>query len=278
MKKKSIIMLALALALGATQAKAQMEEQTVAVDNFDKISLTGNIDVIFSQGSKTSVVIVGNRKDIDKVEAEVKGSTLFISTKTEKKNVGGVTVKTTKFIDEVKVKVTSKSLKEVKITGNGDFKATTDIKAGNLNLNVSGSGDMEFKKVTADAAKATIAGSGDISIKKLDTKNFNTSIAGSGEIEIDNVTDRCDVAQLSIAGSGDMKMKFEGCRDLRCKIAGSGEMELKGKVGDYSSAISGSGEIDKRELTITGKTTESNSRKKVNHGKKRMSSGIEANP
>ena len=278
MKKKSIIMLALALALGATQAKAQMEEQTVAVDNFDKISLTGNIDVIFSQGSKTSVVIVGNRKDIDKVEAEVKGSTLFISTKTEKKNVGGVTVKSTKFIDEVKVKVTSKSLKDVKITGNGDFKATTDIKTDNLNLNVSGSGDMEFKKVTADAAKATIAGSGDISIKKLDTKNLNTSIAGSGEIEIDNVTDRCDVAQLSIAGSGDMKMKFEGCRDLRCKIAGSGEMELKGKVGDYSSAISGSGEIDKRELTITGKTTESNSRKKVNHGKKRMSSGIEANP
>lgn len=271
-------MLALALALGATQAKAQMEEQTVAVDNFDKISLTGNIDVIFSQGSKTSVVIVGNRKDIDKVEAEVKGSTLFISTKTEKKNVGGVTVKTTKFIDEVKVKVTSKSLKDVKITGNGDFKATTDIKTDNLNLNVSGSGDLEFKKVTADAAKATIAGSGDISIKKLDTKNLNTSIAGSGEIEIDNVTDRCDVAQLSIAGSGDMKMKFEGCRDLRCKIAGSGEMELKGKVGDYSSAISGSGEIDKRELTITGKTTESNSRKKVNHGKKRMSSGIEANP
>lgn len=278
MKKKSIIMLALTLALGATQAKAQMEEQTVAVDNFDKISLTGNIDVIFSQGSKTSVVIVGNRKDIDKVEAEVKGSTLFISTKTEKKNVGGVTVKTTKFIDEVKVKVASKDLKEVKITGNGDFKATTDIKTDNLNLNVSGSGDMEFKKVTADAAKATIAGSGDISIKKLDTKNLNTSIAGSGEIEIDNVTDRCDVAQLSIAGSGDMKMKFEGCRDLRCKIAGSGEMELKGKVGDYSSAISGSGEIDKRELTITGKTTESNSRKKVNHGKKRMSSGIEANP
>lgn len=278
MKKKSIIMLALALALGATQAKAQMEEQTVAVDNFDKISLTGNIDVIFSQGSKTSVVIVGNRKDIDKVEAEVKGSTLFISTKTEKKNVGGVTVKSTKFIDEVKVKVASKDLKEVKITGNGDFKATTDIKTDNLNLNVSGSGDMEFKKVTADAAKATIAGSGDISIKKLDTKNLNTSIAGSGEIEIDNVTDRCDVAQLSIAGSGDMKMKFEGCRDLRCKIAGSGEMELKGKVGDYSSAISGSGEIDKRELTITGKTTESNSRKKVNHGKKRMSSGIEANP
>lgn len=278
MKKKSIIMLALTLALGATQAKAQMEEQTVAVDNFDKISLTGNIDVIFSQGSKTSVVIVGNRKDIDKVEAEVKGSTLFISTKTEKKNVGGVTVKSTKFIDEVKVKVASKDLKEVKITGNGDFKATTDIKTDNLNLNVSGSGDMEFKKVTADAAKATIAGSGDISIKKLDTKNLNTSIAGSGEIEIDNVTDRCDVAQLSIAGSGDMKMKFEGCRDLRCKIAGSGEMELKGKVGDYSSAISGSGEIDKRELTITGKTTESNSRKKVNHGKKRMSSGIEANP
>ena len=57
--KKSIVMLALALAMGSTQAEAktQVEEQVVSVGEFDKISTTGNIDVVYSQGNTHSVVI-----------------------------------------------------------------------------------------------------------------------------------------------------------------------------------------------------------------------------
>ena len=56
--KKSIVMLALALAMGSTQAEAktQVEEQVVSVGEFDKISTTGNIDVVYSQGNTHSVV------------------------------------------------------------------------------------------------------------------------------------------------------------------------------------------------------------------------------
>ena len=52
-------MLALALAMGSTQAEAktQVEEQLVSVGEFDKISTTGNIDVVYSQGNTQSVVI-----------------------------------------------------------------------------------------------------------------------------------------------------------------------------------------------------------------------------
>ena len=57
--KKSIVMLALALAMGSTQAEAktQVEEQVVSVGEFNKISTTGNIDVVYSQGNTHSVVI-----------------------------------------------------------------------------------------------------------------------------------------------------------------------------------------------------------------------------
>lgn len=61
--KKSIVMLALALVMGSTQAEAktQVEEQVVTVGEFDKISTTGNIDVVYSQGNTHSVVITHNK-------------------------------------------------------------------------------------------------------------------------------------------------------------------------------------------------------------------------
>lgn len=39
------------------EAKTQVEEQVVSVGEFDKISTTGNIDVVYSQGNTHSVVI-----------------------------------------------------------------------------------------------------------------------------------------------------------------------------------------------------------------------------
>lgn len=278
--KKSIIMLALAIGLGATQAEAkgQVEEKEVKVGSFDKISTLGSIDVVYSQGQTHSVVIVGERSDIEKVTVDVRGGKLMIEPQTEKKNVGGMTVKTSKLKGDVKVKVTSKDLREVMITGSGDFEAATNVVTSNITLTVSGSGDMEFKKIEANAAKVSIAGSGDVKVKQMDAKSLNASIAGSGEVEIDKVTAKCDAAKLSIAGSGEMKARFDGCKALECKIAGSGDIELEGKVVDYTSSISGSGRIDKEKLTITGKTSESDSRKKANQGRRRTASGIDANP
>lgn len=278
--KKSIIMLALAIGLGATQAEAkgQVEEKEVKVGSFDKISTLGSIDVVYSQGQTHSVVIVGERSVIEKVTVDVRGGKLMIEPQTEKKNVGGMTVKMGKLKGDVKVKVTSKDLREVMITGSGDFEAATNVVTSNITLTMSGSGDMEFKKIEANAAKVSIAGSGDVKVKQMDAKSLNASIAGSGEVEIDKVTAKCDAAKLSIAGSGEMKARFDGCKALECKIAGSGDIELEGKVVDYTSSISGSGRIDKEKLTITGKTSESDSRKKANQGRRRTASGIDANP
>ena len=189
-----------------------------------------------------------------------------------------MTVSKCKLNGDVTVRITSKDLKEVTITGSGDFEANTNVLTSNITLSVSGSGEMEFKKIEANAAKVSIAGSGDVKVKLMDAKSLNASIAGSGEVEIDQITAKCDAAKLSIAGSGEMKARLDGCKALECKIAGSGDIELEGKVVDYTSSISGSGRIDKEKLTITGKTSESDSLKKANQGRRRTASGIDANP
>lgn len=237
--KKTILTMALTIALSAftTAAKAFDVEKTIPVaGSFDKISTTGSMDIIYTQGSKHSVKITGTAEDVEKVKVTVKDGKLSIEPKMKAREMGGVIINTTSFKKDVKIKVTSPKLRLVEITGSGDFTANGTIKTDKLDLEITGSGDIDIKKAAASKLTA--------------------SIAGSGDIDIDNITS-CGNAILSVAGSGEIEARLDNCQNVKCSVAGSGEIKVKGKAVNYSSSIAGSGEIDRKELTVTGNVSES---------------------
>lgn len=232
--------LAFALSTFGTTAKALNVEKTIPMtDSFDKISSTGSMEVIYAQGSKHTVKIIGTAEDVEKVKVKVKNGKLSIEPETSTRKLGGVTITTTSFKDDVKIKVTSPKLCSVNIIGSGDFTANGTIKTEELNLD--------------------IAGSGDINIKKVVTSKLKASIAGSGDIDIDNVSE-CGNITLTVAGSGEIDAYLNNCKNVRCNVAGSGEIKVKGKVTNYYSSVAGTGEIDRRELTVIGSMSESTSK------------------
>lgn len=240
--KKTILTMALAIALGAFMptAKAVNVEKTIPVTgSFDKISSIGSMDVIYTQGSKHSVKIIGTAEDVEKVKVKVKNGKLSFEPETSTRKLGGVTITTTSFKDDVKIKVTSPKLCSVNIIGSGDFTANGTVKTDKLNLNIAGSGDINIKKVAADKLTA--------------------NVAGSGEIDIENVSE-CGNITFSVAGSGEIEAYLNNCKNMRCSVAGSGEIKLKGKVTNYYSSVVGTGEIDRRELVATGNVSESTSK------------------
>lgn len=240
--KKTILTMALAIALSAfvTTAKALNVEKTIPVTgSFDKISSIGSMDVIYTQGSKHSVKIIGTAEDVEKVKVEVKNGKLSFEPETSTRKLGGVTITTTSFKDDVKIKVTSPKLCSVNIIGSGDFTANGTVKTDKLNLNIAGSGDIDIKKVAADKLTA--------------------NVAGSGGIDIENVSE-CGNITFSVAGSGEIEAYLNNCKNMRCSVAGSGEIKLKGKVTNYYSSVVGTGEIDRRELVATGNVSESTSK------------------
>ncbi len=240
--KKTILTMALAIALSAfvTTAKALNVEKTIPVTgSFDKISSIGSMDVIYTQGSKHSVKIIGTAEDVEKVKVKVKNGKLSFEPETSTRKLGGVTITTTSFKDDVKIKVTSPKLCSVNIIGSGDFTANGTVKTDKLNLNIAGSGDINIKKVAADKLTA--------------------NVAGSGEIDIENVSE-CGNITFSVAGSGEIEAYLNNCKNMRCSVAGSGEIKLKGKVTNYYSSVVGTGEIDRRELVATGNVSESTSK------------------
>ena len=233
--RKLFLIIAIAICMGAITAKGKDRlEKTVQVTQFDKVSLTAGFVVKYTQGLNHECTIFASPKDMEHVKAEVKNNQLYLSVFIDKKKMKKMKYSTSILSEDVIVYVTSPELVKASCVGSGEFIATTDIKSEDVKFDISGTGEIKLKKVTAD--------------------NMTLTIAGAGDIKIDNVDAVCQKTVLSVAGAGEISASFTDCNELKCSIAGAGEIELKGKVANYSESIAGAGKIKKDGLKITGKS------------------------
>lgn len=233
--RKLFLIIAIAICMGAITAKGKDRlEKTVKVTQFDKVSLTAGFFVKYTQGLNHECTIFASPKDMEHVKAEVKNNQLYLSVIIDKKKMKKMKYSTSILSEDVIVNVTSPELVKASCVGSGEFIATTDIKSEDVKFDISGTGEIKLKKVTAD--------------------NMTLNIAGAGDIKIDNVDAVCQKTVLSVAGAGEISASFTDCNELKCSIAGAGEIELKGKVANYSESIAGAGKIKKDGLKITGKS------------------------
>ena len=233
--RKLFLIIAIAICMGAITAKGKDRlEKTVQVTQFDKVSLTAGFVVKYTQGLNHECTIFASPKDMEHVKAEVKNNQLYLSVIIDKKKMKKMKYSTSILSEDVIVYVTSPELVKASCVGSGEFIATTDIKSEDVKFDISGTGEIKLKKVTAD--------------------NMTLNIAGAGDIKIDNVDAVCQKTVLSVAGAGEISASFTDCDELKCSIAGAGEIELNGKVANYSESIAGAGKIKKDGLKITGKS------------------------
>ena len=231
--KKLFLIIAICMGTITAQGKDRLE-QTVPVTQFDKVSLTAGFIVNYTQGMNHECTIFASPKDMEHVKAEVKNNQLYISIIIDKKKMKKMKSGTSILSEDVIVNVTSPKLVKASCVGSGEFIATTDIKSENVKFDISGTGEIKLKKVTAD--------------------NMTLNIAGAGDINIANVDSGCQKTVLSVAGAGEISASFTDCEELKCSIAGAGEIELNGKAANYSESIAGAGKIKKDKLLITGES------------------------
>ena len=231
--RKLFFIIAICMGAITVQGKDRLEK-TVPVTQFDKVSLTAGFIVNYTQGVNHECTIFASPKDMEHVKAEVKNNQLYISVIIDKKKMKKMKYSTSILSEDVIVNVTSPKLVKASCVGSGEFIATTDIKSEDIQFEISGTGEIKLKKVTAD--------------------NMTLTIAGAGDINIANVDSTCQKTVLSVAGAGEISASFTDCDELKCSIAGAGEIELNGKVANYSESIAGSGRIKKDKLLITGES------------------------
>lgn len=208
--------------------------KNLTVKPFDKIVVTGSLDVEYTQDAgKYQVDLYASDNIIDLIDVHSQGRTLYLSFK---KNVS-VSYK------KLKISVTGKELNDVSLTGSGDFAFKNGLKAESVNLSLVGSGDIMGENLTCSQnITMSLSGSGDLNCGNVTAKSVDISVVGSGDVDVSNI----DVASVtaSVSGSGDIALKGKA-RKAEYNVSGSGDISAANVVADeVSASVGGSGDIE----------------------------------
>jgi hypothetical protein len=211
--KKQLSILVVAFLCSLTLSFAQTKE-TRNVGTFTKISFRVPGKLYLRQGSPQKVEIEGKKDVLQEIETEVKGGRLVIGKESNWLDWSWGTN------DQVTVYITVKDIDGISVSGSGDIIGETKITARDLDLNVSGSGNMKIEIDASGEVEADVSGSGDMYVKG-----------------------RCDSFESDVSGSGKVNLAMQITHDADFGISGSGKIEASGSASNVKASISGSGKV-----------------------------------
>jgi Putative auto-transporter adhesin, head GIN domain len=230
--KKNLFGLIAVLALAAMTTCAfgqNTVKETRNVKGFTKISygISGNLQVRI--GSEFSVVLEGEKGDLEEVLTDVSDGRLRIRMDNWRFN----------FNEKVNAYVTLPVLTGLNVSGSGKAEILDPVRdADNINLSVSGSGKLVTEELVTDQVSCSISGSGDIVIGSGSADRGDISISGSGGYSGQNF--EIDRLEISVSGSGDCYCKVGD--SLKASVSGSGNITYKGDPR-VDARVSGSGHV-----------------------------------
>jgi len=251
MKTIKNITLLCSLLIAVTTSAQQTETRKVPA--FDKLEIGGSFDAVLRHGNETSVKITAQNIDTKKILTETNGNTLRISL--EKGNYHNISIK---------VEVTYESLAAINKSGSGNLTCESDllssngfdltsngsgnvtikgmIKAGDVSIERSGSGDMKLAGLQAETIHMNFSGSGNFNVDNGNAKTQSIQLNGSGNVSAYGLkTETCSAA---ISGSGDVEVNVSNSIDA--SIKGSGNIDYRGNAEVKKIEVNGSGRINKK--------------------------------
>lgn len=196
-----------------------------ALSEFDRIVVEGSMDLIIRQDDEQLLEVEADDNILPIISTSVRGGELKIkSTRSYRSR------------EDVKVYITVADLEELKIRGSGDVYGESVITGDRLNLEISGSGNMDME-VYYDHLFSEINGSGNFSLQG-EASDQEVRINGSGDYHAADLLSA--EANVNISGSGN---SFINVSDfLRAEIQGSGDIIYYGNP-EVNSSIRGSGKL-----------------------------------
>jgi len=213
---------------------------------FNEIVNDGEFNVYIEQDSVFEVSIEAESNLVPYIRTRVNGTTLHIDTRENLRDHYGMNLY-----------ITTPDVYAVTLNGSGLITSREMIITENLDLGISGSGNIDFDveadlvrvgisgsgsadmNIFCDALVATITGSGDMYFHGLANRG-DYRISGSGTIRADNM--ELNECYATISGSGSIYVTV--LEYLEATISGSGSIYYYGDPS-VSTNISGSGSVIK---------------------------------
>lgn len=248
------ILCTIAIALSACVAafagdNNKIIDKKVDVKAFEEIRLTGSDKIIYTQGEKVSVKIHGLKEDVEAVVITQNGKTLNVSRKSTVNNGMGwkslFRIGNARDEDKLVIYVTSPDLVKVTLTGSGDFVAKGKVDTDNLDIRLTGSGDIDFDDIICDKIDANLQGSGDIELNNVESITAVYQVKGSGDLKVKQ--QRVKRTTLDLLGSGDINVDCKACDEVEASVMGSGDIVISGQYNKINKRVKGSGDIHERK-------------------------------
>lgn len=219
----------------------------VQLKNIEELFCKGSLDVEYIQTSQPDgfVVALTDKENIlEKIEFDVSDKRLKIKYKNAGMNIAGgvyisnsdnvsiISVKGVNVVSgsnitiingdaiQLKIFVVMPNIPYIKLSGSGDVSAY-DIKQENIELELSGSGDIEISG-KVNHLRVNLMGSGDIDIEDLEAYTAQINLKGSGDI---NATVK-EAVEANLMGSGDIRI-YGNPEHRKTSKQGSGSIKFK---------------------------------------------------
>jgi hypothetical protein len=233
MKKISLTLLAIILAITATLKASAQTEQTRQVSGFNGIASSGSFSVHVKIDGTESLKISANENIINDIETVVKDGVLRIGFKNNfswHNNTG-----------KVEVYVTAKSLATLSNSGSGSIKVDGNLTGNNVDVHISGSGSVA-SGVKAEGFHAHISGSGSVDLTGS-ASDATLEISGSGQMNAKEF--KTGTLKVHLSGSGNAYVNAD--KSISAHISGSGSLLYKGTASMTDISTSGSGRVKKEQ-------------------------------
>ena len=204
------------------------KEEVRKLDAFSGIGISISADVYYTPGNAHEIKIEGDAKDIDDLITKVEDGFLQVKYPNSWRTRHS----------KLTIYITSKELDAVKISGSAKFEAGEPITTDEMDLAMSGSGGIQFKKLNADEVDVSISGSGSIELLDGNADELDVRISGSGKLN----AEAFEVNEFSASISGSGSTRITAKEELEARISGSGKVYYHG-TPRVNSSSSGSGKV-----------------------------------
>ena len=209
------------------------QKREVPVNNFSELSFGVPGRLYLTQGDENKVVIDCSDATFDKLTFDERGRELLIRPRDRGWNWRGFGGR------DITIYMVMKDIEAIALSGSGDLIGENEFKTGDLEVVLSGSGNLEIEAQSNDL-DLKISGSGNIEMAGI-ARDVSARISGSGKIEAEKLKVRSLDAKIS--GSGNVYITAK--EEIYASISGSGNVYYKGDPDRVQSNSSGSGKIRK---------------------------------
>ena len=212
-----------------TRSEGDLVTENRSAKDFHALDISVPGKVIVHTGPDYKVEVEGEETAMPYLETEVKNGSLHIYFS---RNVRDV--------DNLTITVTAPAFDAFDISGSAEVIVHDPLDGISLDVDISGSGDLDITDVAYDRIDLKVSGSGDILLKGATDQSITFNVSGSGNIEaLDCPTPK---AIVKVSGSG--TVKCHALDTLRATVSGSGDVFYLGNPS-LDVDISGSGKVRK---------------------------------